>query len=137
VISDVIFHDHSAQTLNGPAQGGHKHQHFRTTDFGLQRPLHRFDLSFDATDAGNELGVAFDRMCHVSCRVGGYLMSNERHLHQPIVLDKASPLGIKVSSLHKNPDATAAIYVRFTSILLKNSQIEQLRKSRSCAHSVI
>jgi hypothetical protein len=34
--------------------------------------------------------------------------------------------------------STAAMrYVRSTSILLKNSQIEQLRKSPSCAHSVV
>jgi hypothetical protein len=62
----VIFHDLGAQAVDSAAQRGNQHQYVGAAEFGIKRPLDGFDLSFDASDASDQFGFVFYRVCHAA-----------------------------------------------------------------------
>ena len=70
-MTDVILKKLRGQPVHGTSHRGDQHQYVGAAEFGFQRALDRFDLSLDAPDPADELGLVLDGVRH-DYNIGGY-----------------------------------------------------------------
>ena len=64
VCANVILHDLGHQPVDSAARAGNELQHVRTTNFLIERPFDRFDLSANAPHAIEEFGLFVNGVGH-------------------------------------------------------------------------
>ena len=64
VRANVILHDLGHQPVDGTAGAGNQLEHVGTTDFLIERPFDRFDLSADTSHPIEEFGLFANGVAH-------------------------------------------------------------------------
>ena len=64
VRANVILHNLGHQPVDGTARAGNQLEHVGTTDFLIERPFDRFDLSADTSHPIEEFGLFANGVAH-------------------------------------------------------------------------